>query len=137
MDPATVALFAAAALAALQIKRSSRRRPAPSPAVSEPAFSQASVLPSRLDGGGLRPAVTERAEQAEAGGGGTFDTGGGASGRFYLLNGQNAAASGGSADVIGASSDGGSEGLSSSLGPGTTTRPRPTYTPLPFHGQRV
>jgi hypothetical protein len=60
MDPATIALVVAGALAALGIKRGARRVPAPVPqAPIEASFEQSSLFPNVL-GGGLRPAVTEK-----------------------------------------------------------------------------
>jgi hypothetical protein len=65
MDPTTIALVIAAALAAFGIKRGAYRPPPP--IVPAPVYQQVSVRPNRLDGGGLRPAVTERERDEDEG----------------------------------------------------------------------
>jgi hypothetical protein len=63
MEPLTLALVIAAALAVFGIKRASTKPPPVEPGPG--AYEQMSVLPNRLDSGGRRPAVTERDREAE------------------------------------------------------------------------
>lgn len=130
MDPATIALVIAGALAALGIKRGARR-PKPEPAEQgEPEYAgQVSVRPSRLEGGGLRPAVTEkddREAEGEVPAPGFIGASAGVAAR------SNAALlTGGPADVVGV-------GLGGEVNyprtPGGTTIPTTTIIPNPRPG---
>lgn len=103
MDPATVALVVAGALAALGIKRGARRpRPQAEPEL-EPEYLQTPVRPNRLEGGGLRPAVTEK-EGGDDEGIGDLPGLTVVQGQRGLLTAAAAIQSGGRADVRGATS---------------------------------
>jgi hypothetical protein len=108
MDPTTLALLIAAALAAFGIKRGARRPPpVEPPALGPEAYQQVSVLPNRLDGGGLRPAVTEKDKGDEGDEGeGIGDLPGltVVQGQRGLITAATAIRSGSRADTVGAAS---------------------------------
>jgi hypothetical protein len=127
MDPATIALVIAAALAAFGIKRDATRAPAPAPEPEpepEPIFPGSFPPFALYSGRGLRPAVTEggtmRARVAEEDRGDARDAGEeppsvAPIGPAAESRGRAAMASGQAADVVGGAS---------------ARQPRPLLTPF-------
>lgn len=130
MDPATLALIITAGIVGLGIKRAGQRQapeaPA-SPADTAPSFEQVSVLPNRLDGGGLRPAVTEHDDEDKGGEPADVKE----TGLSIRARMANAAGSSAAADVAGSASSGSSE---ASAAPRATSSSAGVSRTIPLYG---